>query len=95
MSQHNNIYGNVDVWLPQGDTRKGAKKQTEREKKKKILADRKKPLNVDHLNEDKLKYGSFCIYTLQPLGALEKQWGLSVIFWSIVEDDSVTFCLVG
>uniref|UniRef100_A0A8C4ZZM8 Troponin T2d, cardiac n=1 Tax=Gadus morhua TaxID=8049 RepID=A0A8C4ZZM8_GADMO len=43
--QHNNIYGNVD----------GAKKQTEREKKKKILADRKKPLNVDHLNEDKLK----------------------------------------
>ncbi|CAL8321198.1 troponin T2d, cardiac [Gadus morhua] len=38
-----------------GDTRKGAKKQTEREKKKKILADRKKPLNVDHLNEDKLK----------------------------------------
>uniref|UniRef100_A0A8C5EGU4 Troponin T, cardiac muscle isoforms-like n=1 Tax=Gouania willdenowi TaxID=441366 RepID=A0A8C5EGU4_GOUWI len=36
-------------------TRKGAKKQTEREKKKKILADRKKPLNIDHLNEDKLK----------------------------------------
>ncbi|CAL8291174.1 unnamed protein product [Boreogadus saida] len=38
-----------------GDNRKGAKKQTEREKKKKILADRKKPLNVDHLNDDKLK----------------------------------------
>jgi len=37
------------------DGKKGAKKQTEREKKKKILADRKKPLNVDHLNEDKLK----------------------------------------
>jgi len=34
--------------------RKGAKKQTEREKKKKILADRRKPLNIDHLNEDKL-----------------------------------------
>ncbi|XP_078457717.1 troponin T, fast skeletal muscle isoform X2 [Lampetra planeri] len=31
------------------------KKQTEREKKKKILADRRKPLNVDHLGEDKLK----------------------------------------
>uniref|UniRef100_A0A4W6F5K4 Troponin T2d, cardiac n=1 Tax=Lates calcarifer TaxID=8187 RepID=A0A4W6F5K4_LATCA len=31
------------------------KKQTEREKKKKILAERRKPLNVDHLNEDKLK----------------------------------------
>ncbi|XP_054476825.1 troponin T2d, cardiac isoform X3 [Anoplopoma fimbria] len=37
------------------DNRKGAKKQTEREKKKKILADRRKPLTVDHLNEDKLK----------------------------------------
>uniref|UniRef100_A0AAY5KKL1 Troponin T2e, cardiac n=1 Tax=Esox lucius TaxID=8010 RepID=A0AAY5KKL1_ESOLU len=35
--------------------KKGAKKQTEREKKKKILADRKKPLVIDHLNEDKLK----------------------------------------
>ncbi|XP_034735650.1 troponin T2d, cardiac isoform X2 [Etheostoma cragini] len=37
------------------DNRKGAKKQTEREKKKKILADRRKALNVDHLNEEKLK----------------------------------------
>uniref|UniRef100_A0A3Q3EX09 Troponin T, cardiac muscle isoforms-like n=1 Tax=Labrus bergylta TaxID=56723 RepID=A0A3Q3EX09_9LABR len=36
-------------------TKRGGKKQTEREKKKKILADRKKPLTVDHLNEDKLK----------------------------------------
>ncbi|XP_056223343.1 troponin T2e, cardiac isoform X2 [Seriola aureovittata] len=37
------------------DGKKGAKKQTEREKKKKILAERRKPLNIDHLNEDKLK----------------------------------------
>uniref|UniRef100_A0A3Q3GXJ7 Troponin T2e, cardiac n=1 Tax=Labrus bergylta TaxID=56723 RepID=A0A3Q3GXJ7_9LABR len=37
------------------DGRRGAKKQTEREKKKKILADRRKPLNIDHLSEDKLK----------------------------------------
>uniref|UniRef100_A0A3Q2E179 Troponin T2d, cardiac n=1 Tax=Cyprinodon variegatus TaxID=28743 RepID=A0A3Q2E179_CYPVA len=37
------------------DTRKGGKKQTEREKKKKILAERRKPLTVDHMNEDKLK----------------------------------------
>ncbi|TKS73664.1 Troponin T, cardiac muscle [Collichthys lucidus] len=37
------------------DNRRGAKKQTEREKKKKILADRRKPLSVDHMNEDKLK----------------------------------------
>lgn len=29
---------------------------TEREKKKKILAERRKALNIDHLNEDKLKY---------------------------------------
>ncbi|XP_064200874.1 troponin T, cardiac muscle-like isoform X2 [Anguilla rostrata] len=35
--------------------RKGAKKQTEREKKKKILAERRKALNIDHLNEEKLK----------------------------------------
>uniref|UniRef100_A0A4W6FRW4 Troponin T2e, cardiac n=1 Tax=Lates calcarifer TaxID=8187 RepID=A0A4W6FRW4_LATCA len=37
-----------------GQQRKGAKKQTEREKKRKILAERRKPLNIDHLNEDKL-----------------------------------------
>lgn len=42
-----------------GEGRKGAKKQTEREKKKKILADRRKPLNIDHLSDDKLKYYSF------------------------------------
>ncbi|XP_029428072.1 troponin T, cardiac muscle isoform X3 [Rhinatrema bivittatum] len=35
--------------------RKSGKKQTEREKKKKILAERRKPLNIDHLNEDKLR----------------------------------------
>ncbi|KAL7371019.1 hypothetical protein ABVT39_016552 [Epinephelus coioides] len=37
------------------DGKKGAKKQTEREKKKKILAERRKPLNIDHLSEDKVK----------------------------------------
>ncbi|XP_072234100.1 troponin T2e, cardiac [Leuresthes tenuis] len=37
------------------DGKRGAKKQTEREKKRKILADRRKPLNVDHLGDDKLK----------------------------------------
>ncbi|XP_039185308.1 troponin T, cardiac muscle isoform X4 [Crotalus tigris] len=35
--------------------KKSGKKQTEREKKKKILAERRKPLNIDHLNEDKLR----------------------------------------
>ncbi|TNN71696.1 Troponin T, cardiac muscle [Liparis tanakae] len=37
------------------ENRKGAKKQTEREKKKKILADRKQVLNVEIMNEEKLK----------------------------------------
>ncbi|XP_061107620.1 troponin T, cardiac muscle-like [Conger conger] len=37
------------------DGRRGTKKQTEREKKKKILAERRKGLNIDHLNEERLK----------------------------------------
>ncbi|XP_010888086.1 troponin T2d, cardiac [Esox lucius] len=45
-------YGGIQQ---KNENRKGAKKQTEREKKKKILADRKKPLNVESLNEEKLK----------------------------------------
>ncbi|XP_068568623.1 troponin T, cardiac muscle isoforms-like [Cebidichthys violaceus] len=36
-------------------TQPGAKKQTEREKKKKILNDRRKELDVDHMKEDKLR----------------------------------------
>lgn len=40
----------------QADQKRGGKKETEREKKKKILAGRRKQLNIDHLNEDKLKY---------------------------------------
>uniref|UniRef100_W5LY26 Troponin T2d, cardiac n=1 Tax=Lepisosteus oculatus TaxID=7918 RepID=W5LY26_LEPOC len=43
-------------YLQKTESRRGAKKQTEREKKKKILAERRKALNIDHLNEDKLKY---------------------------------------
>lgn len=39
----------------QSESRRGAKKLTEREKKKKILAERRKALNIDHLNEEKLK----------------------------------------
>ncbi|KAM3878493.1 troponin T, cardiac muscle isoforms [Diretmus argenteus] len=33
----------------------GTKKQTEREKKRKVLSDRRKELNVDHMKEDKLR----------------------------------------
>ncbi|XP_074019472.1 troponin T, cardiac muscle isoform X5 [Numenius arquata] len=39
----------------QKSEKKGGKRQTEREKKKKILSERRKPLNIDHLNEDKLR----------------------------------------
>lgn len=39
----------------QQDGKRGAKKQMERERKRKILAESRKPLNIDHLNEDKLK----------------------------------------
>ncbi|XP_074833391.1 troponin T, cardiac muscle isoform X5 [Carettochelys insculpta] len=35
--------------------KKSGKKQTEREKKKKILSERRKPLNIDHLSEEKLR----------------------------------------
>ncbi|KAM3919368.1 troponin T, fast skeletal muscle isoform 1-T1 [Leptodactylus fuscus] len=41
-------------YLAKADQKRG-KKQTAREQKKKILADRRKPLNVDHMNEDKLR----------------------------------------
>uniref|UniRef100_A0A4W4ERV9 Troponin T type 3a (skeletal, fast) n=1 Tax=Electrophorus electricus TaxID=8005 RepID=A0A4W4ERV9_ELEEL len=42
-------------YLQKADSKRGGKKQTEREKKKKILAERRKALNIDHLNEDKLR----------------------------------------
>ncbi|XP_032895460.1 troponin T, fast skeletal muscle-like isoform X3 [Amblyraja radiata] len=42
-------------FLHKTESRKGGKKQTEREKKKKILADRRKPLNTENLGEEKLK----------------------------------------
>ncbi|XP_030057084.1 troponin T, fast skeletal muscle isoform X1 [Microcaecilia unicolor] len=41
-------------YLAKADQKRG-KKQTAREMKKKILADRRKPLSIDHLNEDKLR----------------------------------------
>ncbi|KAM6463608.1 troponin T, fast skeletal muscle isoform 3-T3 [Liasis olivaceus] len=41
-------------YLAKADQKRG-KKQTARELKKKILADRRKPLNIDHLGEDKLR----------------------------------------
>ncbi|XP_032894915.1 troponin T, fast skeletal muscle isoform X5 [Amblyraja radiata] len=41
-------------YLARADQKRG-KKQTGRETKKKILAERRKGLNIDHLNEDKLR----------------------------------------
>lgn len=42
------------MFWEQADQKRG-KKQTARETKKKVLAERRKPLNIDHLNEDKLR----------------------------------------
>ncbi|XP_023580176.1 troponin T, fast skeletal muscle [Trichechus manatus latirostris] len=45
---------NYSSYLTKADQKRG-KKQTAREMKKKILAERRKPLNIDHLSEDKLR----------------------------------------
>jgi len=50
-----NMGSNYSSHLQRADQKRGGKKETEREKKKKILAGRRKALNIDHLNEDKLK----------------------------------------
>ncbi|XP_075719851.1 troponin T, cardiac muscle-like [Rhinoderma darwinii] len=42
--------------------KRGGKKQTEREKKKMILAQRRKPLNIENLNEDKLRVEAQKLY---------------------------------
>lgn len=42
-------------YLAKAERGKGSKKMTEREKKRKILAERRKALNIDHLSEDKLR----------------------------------------
>nr|XP_036299504.1 troponin T, cardiac muscle [Pipistrellus kuhlii] len=49
--------------------KRSGKRQTEREKKKKILAERRKVLAIDHLNEDQLREKAKelwqCIYNLE------------------------------
>lgn len=59
MNLHDSFTNIIIIAELKGEGRKGAKKQTEREKKKKILADRRKPLNIEHLSDDKLKYDRF------------------------------------
>jgi len=50
-----NMGSNYSSHLQKADSKRGGKKETEREKKKKILAARRKAVNIDHLNEEKLK----------------------------------------
>merc|ERR1712088_733185 len=50
-----NMSANYGGYLARGDRNKGKGRQTEREKKRKILAERRKPLNIDHLQSEKLK----------------------------------------
>lgn len=38
----------------QNERRQGGRRQTEKEKKRKVLAERRKPLNVDHLDREKI-----------------------------------------
>uniref|UniRef100_UPI00358FD237 troponin T, fast skeletal muscle-like n=1 Tax=Myxine glutinosa TaxID=7769 RepID=UPI00358FD237 len=42
-------------YLTKSEKSRGGKKMTEKEKKKKILGERKKALNIDHLNEEKIR----------------------------------------
>lgn len=52
------LFFDTSSWIDspvQQEAKKGAKRQTEREKKKKILAERRKPLNIDNLSEDKVR----------------------------------------
>ncbi|KAM4613049.1 troponin T, cardiac muscle [Polymixia lowei] len=49
------ILGSLNFTGYKTPSKGGTKKQTEREKKRKILNDRRKELNIDHLKEDKLK----------------------------------------
>merc|ERR1719234_1530452 len=42
-------------YLRRAEKNKPNKRQTEREKKKKILAERRKPLNIDHLGVEKIR----------------------------------------
>merc|ERR1712228_1054736 len=48
---------------------------TEREKKRKILADRRRALNIDHLNSEKLKTKATELYK----------------FWAILEEEKFDF----
>merc|ERR1712046_464976 len=50
-----NMSASYGGYLARNDKQRGNCRQTEREKKRKILTDRRRPLNVDHLSGDKIK----------------------------------------
>merc|ERR1712066_695760 len=50
-----NMSASYGGYLARSDKQRGNRRQTEREKKRKILTDRRRPLNVDHLSGDKIK----------------------------------------
>lgn len=50
-----NMGASYGGYLARNENRKGAKKQTNREIKRKVLAERRKALNIDHLSGEKLK----------------------------------------
>jgi len=50
-----NMGSTMGSHLSKADSKRGGKKETEREKKKKILQARRKAVNIDHLGEDKLR----------------------------------------
>merc|ERR1712243_491765 len=58
-------------YLRRAEKNKPNKRQTEREKKKKILAERRKPLNIDHLGIEKIREKVTEFWT--DLYALEEQ----------------------
>merc|ERR1719186_613723 len=53
----------------------GKGKVTEREKKRKLLAERRRPLNIDHLNTEKLKNKANELYK----------------FWAVLEEEKFDF----
>lgn len=50
-----NMSAHYGGYLGRNDRNKNNRRQTEREKKRKLLSERRKPLNIDHLNNNKLQ----------------------------------------
>lgn len=70
---------------PQTEKRSG-KRQTEREKKKKILSERRKSLDIENLNQDKLQYEEekipLSLRTISEIYILKKRFLVSLTVFS-------------